>query len=283
MTRVAFQGRRGAYSESAAYHLFGTAIQVHPVDTFEEIHRMVQSGAVDGGVIPIENSTAGSILDNYDLLFKYRLPIVGEVKLQIEHCLMALPGTKVKDLREVISHPQALAQCSNFFATHPATKAVAFFDTAGSAEEIAQKNLVGTGAIASAFAAKHYGLDILIDPLANLPGNNFTRFFAIQREPLPRDIAKHTKSSLVFAPQKNQAGILYLALGCFASRHINLIRIESRPKTGSPWEYLFYLDYEGNPSMPHVAEALADLEKISAFVYSLGSYANGELRTVSFQ
>jgi len=282
MTRIAFQGRRGAYSESAAYHIYGKTINVHPVDSFEEIYQLVKSGAVDGGVIPIENSTAGSILDNYDLLYKYRLPIIGEVKLQIEHCLMALPGTQVKDLREVISHPQALAQCSNFFATHPQTKRVAFFDTAGSAEEIAQKKLVGVGGIASAFAAEHYGLEVLIDPLANLPGNNFTRFFGIQREPQPLDVTLHTKSSLVFAPQKNEAGSLYKSLGCFAARGINLIRIESRPKTGSPWEYLFYLDFEGNAGMPHIAEALRELQAISSFVIPLGSYPDGEHRTIAF-
>lgn len=282
MTTIAFQGRRGAYSESAAYHLFGCDIQVLPVDTFEEIHRLVQQGKVDGGVIPIENSTAGSIHDNYDLLLQYRQPIVGEVKLQIEHCLMALPGTQVSQLQEVISHPQALAQCSQFFVNHPHAKRVAFFDTAGSAEEIASKKLHGVGAIASAYAAKYYGLEVLIDPLANLPGNNFTRFFAIQKQATPLDVTLHSKSSLVFAPKKNEAGILHRCLGCFATRGINLIRIESRPKTGSPWEYVFYLDFEGNPGQDIVREAMVEIESLSAFSFHLGSYPNGEYRTLDY-
>jgi len=274
-TKIAFQGRRGAYSESAAYYLFGCDIEVLPVDSFEEIHHKVQNGEVQGGVIPIENSTAGSILENYDLLLKYRQPIVGEVKLQIEHCLMALPGTRIDELREVISHPQALAQCSNFFTSHPQIQRTAFFDTAGSAEEIALHRQQGRAAIASAFAARHYGLDILVEPLANHPGSNFTRFFAIRHEALKPDAEQHTKSSLAFIPRKNEAGILHRCLGCFATRNINLIRIESRPKSGTPWEYVFYLDLEGNPMQNNVADALEELKDLCAEVCLLGSYPIG--------
>ena len=135
MKKIAFQGRRGAYSESAAYHLFGNDIEVIPMDTFEQIFQGIETGAVDGGAIPIENSTAGSIYDNYDLLYKWRHPIVGEVKLQISHSLCALPGTKLEDIKEVLSHPQGLAQCSRFFGRNPNIKSTAFYDTAGSAED----------------------------------------------------------------------------------------------------------------------------------------------------
>lgn len=280
--KIAFQGRRGAYSESAAYSIFGTTISVEPVDSFEDIYRLVESGEVDGGVIPIENSTAGSIHDNYDLLLQWRLPIVGEVKLQIEHCLMALPGTHIDDLHEVISHPQALAQCSNFFASHPKIKRVAFFDTAGSGEEIASKHIQGLGGIASTFAAKYYGLEVLQTPLANHPGSNFTRFFAIQKSAPPLNIDLHTKTSIAFAPKRNEAGILYKCLGCFAKRDINLVRIESRPRQGSPWEYVFYLDLQGNPLQEPVAKALEELKDLSAFVVPLGSYASGENRTPEY-
>jgi len=273
--KIAFQGRRGAYSESAAYYLFGCDIEVLPVDSFEDIHRMVDSGEVQGGVIPIENSTAGSIHDNYDLLLKYRQPIVGEVKLQIEHCLMALPGTRIEGLREVISHPQALAQCSNFFAAHPQVKRTAFFDTAGSAEEIANHKLQGMGAIASSFAARHYGLEVLIEPLTNHPGSNFTRFFSIEKQAHPIDAELHTKTSIAFIPKQNEAGILHRCLGCFATRAINLIRIESRPKSGTPWEYVFYVDFDGNPLQPHVAAALDELRSLVAEFYPLGSYPVG--------
>lgn len=275
LKKIAFQGRRGAYSESAAYHLFGCEIDVLPVDSFEELHRTVDSGEAQGGVIPIENSTAGSIHENYDLLLKYRLSIVGEVKLQIEHCLMALPGTRLDALHEVISHPQALAQCSNFFLAHPRIQRTAFFDTAGSAEEIATHKQQGRGAIASHYAANHYGLDVLIEPLANLPGSNFTRFFAIQKQAQPTDVRLHTKTSIALIPKQNEAGILHRCLGCFATRGINLIRIESRPKTGTPWEYVFYLDLEGNPLQPAVGDALAELESLGTTIYLLGSYPVG--------
>ena len=158
MKKIAFQGRRGAYSESAAYHLFGNDIEVVPMDTFEQIFQGIETGAVDGGAIPIENSTAGSIYDNYDLLYKWRHPIVGEVKLQISHSLCALPGAKLADLKEVLSHPQGLAQCSRFFGRNPKIKSTAFYDTAGSAEEVAKRGDKTVGAIASAYAGKFYGL-----------------------------------------------------------------------------------------------------------------------------
>ncbi|HSQ40840.1 MAG TPA: prephenate dehydratase [Fibrobacteraceae bacterium] len=283
MSTIAFQGRRGAYSESAAYSLFGSEIAVQPVDSFEELHRLVQGGQVDGGVIPIENSTAGSIHDNYDLLLRYRQPIVGEVKLQIEHCLFALPGETLESLHEVISHPQALAQCSKFFADHPHIQRTAFFDTAGSAEEIANKRLCGIGGIASTYAARYYGLEILREPLANLPGSNFTRFFAIQKEAPPLDVQRDTKTSLIFVPRQNEPGILYRALGCFATRDIDLLRIESRPLQGSPWQYVFYLDFEGNPGIPKVHEAMEELKSLSTFLHHLGSYPDGKNRTLKYK
>ena len=157
MKKIAFQGRRGAYSESAAYHLFGNDIEVIPMDTFEQIFQGIETGAVDGGAIPIENSTAGSIYDNYDLLYKWRHPIVGEVKLQISHSLCALPGTKLEDIKEVLSHPQGLAQCSRFFGRNPQIKSTAFYDTAGSAEEVAKRGDKTVGAIASVLRPGYLG------------------------------------------------------------------------------------------------------------------------------
>jgi prephenate dehydratase len=170
--KVVFQGRHGAYSESAAFHLFGKDIETYPVDTFEDLHKMVDSGGADSGIIPIENSTAGSVLENYDLLLKYRLPITAELKLQIDHCLVALKGETLNTLAKIISHPQALEQCSNFFEKNPQIEKKPFFDTAGSIERIAKKQLKGTGGIASAFAAQFYGLEVLKQPLANFPGTN---------------------------------------------------------------------------------------------------------------
>lgn len=280
---IAFQGRRGAYSESAAYYLFGCDIQVLPLDDFESVYLAVQNGQAHGGVIPIENSTAGSVHENYDLLLKYRLPIVGEIKLQIEHALVARAGTKIQDLREVLSHPQALAQCSDFFLHNPTIKRVPSFDTAGSAELIAAENTGARGAIASLWAARCYGLAVLRHPLENLPGTNYTRFFGICPQAPAIDPVLHTKTSVVFAPERNESGVLYKALGLFASRHINLTRIESRPRLGSPWDYVFYLDLEGNPKQTPVAQALEELKLSCAFVHHLGSYPAGEQKALHFQ
>lgn len=293
MKKIAFQGRRGAYSESAAYHLFGNDIEVVPMDTFEEIFQGIETGAVDGGAIPIENSTAGSIYDNYDLLYKWRHPIVAEVKLQISHSLCVLPGTKLEDLREVLSHPQGLAQCSRFFGRNSSIKSTAFYDTAGSAEEVARRGDKTVGAIASAYAGKFYGLEILAEGIENLPGVNFTRFYAIQKTAaeLPScegsagaKSAPVIKTTLLFMlKDSGKSGTLYAALGCFAKRGLNLTRIESRPHPDRPWEYIFHLSFEGHPKNPIVIDALQELQEYSDFVYRLGSFAEGKTVKLSYE
>ena len=283
MKKIAFQGRRGAYSESAAYHLFGNDIEVVPMDTFEQIFQGIETGAVDGGAIPIENSTAGSIYDNYDLLYKWRHPIVGEVKLQISHSLCALPGTKLADIKEVLSHPQGLAQCSRFFGRNPQIRSTAFYDTAGSAEEIAKRGDKTVGAIASAYAGKFYGLDILAEGIENLPGVNFTRFYAIQKTANPLPENGKIKTTLLFMlSDSGKSGALHAALGCFAKRDLNLTRIESRPHPDRPWEYIFHLSFEGSPKDPAVIEALEELQSYCDFVYRLGSFREGTTEKLSY-
>ncbi len=283
MKKIAFQGRRGAYSESAAYHLFGNDIEVVPMDTFEQIFQGIETGAVDGGAIPIENSTAGSIYDNYDLLYKWRHPIVGEVKLQISHSLCALPGVKLTDLKEVLSHPQGLAQCSRFFGRNPQIKSTAFYDTAGSAEEVAKRGDKTVGAIASAYAGKFYGLDILAEGIENLPGVNFTRFYAIQKTANPLPETGTIKTTLLFMlSDSGKSGALHAALGCFAKRDLNLTRIESRPHPDRPWEYIFHLSFEGSPKDPAVIEALKELQTYCDFVYRLGSFREGTTEKLTY-
>lgn len=283
MKKIAFQGRRGAYSESAAYHLFGNDIEVIPMDTFEQIFQGIETGAVDGGAIPIENSTAGSIYDNYDLLYKWRHPIVGEVKLQISHSLCALPGTKLENIKEVLSHPQGLAQCSRFFGRNPNIKSTAFYDTAGSAEEVAKRGDKTVGAIASAYAGKFYGLDILAEGIENLPGVNFTRFYAIQKVANPLPETGKIKTTLLFMlSDSGRSGALHAALGCFAKRDLNLTRIESRPHPDRPWEYIFHLSFEGNPKDEAVVEALQELQSYCDFVYRLGSFREGTTEKLSY-
>ena len=283
MKKIAFQGRRGAYSESAAYHLFGNDIEVVPMDTFEQIFQGIETGAVDGGAIPIENSTAGSIYDNYDLLYKWRHPIVGEVKLQISHSLCALPGTRLTDIKEVLSHPQGLAQCSRFFGRNPNIKSTAFYDTAGSAEEVAKRGDKTVGAIASAYAGKFYGLDILAEGIENLSGVNFTRFYAIQKTANPLPETGTIKTTLLFMlSDSGKSGALHAALGCFAKRDLNLTRIESRPHPDRPWEYIFHLSFEGSPKDAAVIEALEELQSYCDFVYRLGSFREGTTEKLSY-
>jgi prephenate dehydratase len=275
--KIAFQGRHGAYSECAAHYLFGEEIETLPMDSFEEIYRAIEAGKADGGAIPIENSTAGSIYENYDLLAKWRHPIVGEVKLQIEHCLCANRGASLQTLKRVMSHPQALAQCSKFFVENPQIEKVVFFDTAGSAEEVAKRKNLTDGGIASAFAARLYGLDILQTNLENIRGVNFTRFYGIQKEPEPVPQGENVKTVILFElSNDDRPGSLYGALGAFAKRGINMTRIESRPNPDKPWGYIFYASLIGNPKDKTVIEAFDELNHYTNFTYRLGSFAPGK-------
>ena len=281
--KIAFQGRPGAYSDCAAHYLFGKDIETVPMDTFEEIYQAIELGFVDGGAIPIENSTAGSITDNYDLLYKWHHPIVSEVLLKIEHVLCATKGTEISDLKRVMSHPQALAQCSKFFETNPGILAVPFFDTAGSAEEISKRNNHEDASIASAYAAQIYNLEILQSNLENTSGANYTRFYGIQKVPLDFSEIKDSKTTLLFElADSSKSGALYNALGCFAKRNLNLTRCESRPHPEKPWEYVFHVSFEGNPKEERVKEALTELNQYTSFLYRLGTFRKGKMETLKY-
>jgi len=283
MKKIAFQGRKGAYSDCAAHYLFGEDIETLPMDTFEEIYQAIETGEADGGAIPIENSTAGSIEANYDLLYKWRHRIVGEVMLRIEHTLCVMPGVKLGDLKRVYSHPQALAQCSKFFAENPQIKAVPAFDTAGSAEELAARKAKDEGAIASAYAAKIYNLDILKAGLENLKGTNFTRFYGIQKIPAAFSGTEGAKTTMLFELADNNAvGALYNALGCFAKRGINLTRCESRPHPDKPWEYIFHVSFEANVNEDRARAALAELKNYTNNMYILGTFKKGVIETLKY-
>lgn len=283
MKKIAFQGRKGAYSDCAAHYLLGEDIETLPMDTFEEIYQAIETGEADGGAIPIENSTAGSIEANYDLLYKWRHRIVGEVMLRIEHTLCVMPGVKVEDLKRVYSHPQALAQCSHFFAENPQIKAIPAFDTAGSAEELAARGNRDEGAIASAYAAKIYNLDILKAGLENLKGTNFTRFYAIQKTPADFTESENAKTTILFELADDKAvGALYNALGCFAKRGLNLTRCESRPHPDKPWGYIFHVSFEANIKDENAQAALAELKNYTSFVYILGTFKKGVVETLKF-
>ncbi len=264
---VAFQGEPGAYSEAALRFHFGPAARAVPCGSFEEVFRAVATGEVETGVVPIENSLASSILENYDLLLEHDLQIVGEVMLNIRHCLMAQPGTRLEDVRWCYSHPQALAQCAPFLKEHGIEARVAH-DTAGAARLLAERRAPAEGAIASAHAALLYGLSVVAEDIQTRPDNT-TRFFVISRD-RPDDLPSQ-KSSLVFATA-NRPGALHGCLGAFAAAGLNLTKLESRPTRATPWEYHFYLDFEGDAFGPEGMAALEGLAEHVRFVRLLGAY-----------
>jgi prephenate dehydratase len=267
MTIVAFQGEEGANSHEAIYQAFDSEVSVLPCRTFEAIFAAVESGKADYGALPVENSTAGSISQAYDLLLDHDLKIWQEVNFRVRHCLLANPGTRMEDVRYVYSHPQALAQCERYLSSRNLEARVAY-DTAGSAKELAANPQSNAAVIASRLAAKLYGLEILDMDIEDLQFN-YTRFFVLgDREP-PR--SARNKTSVVFAV-RHAPGALYAALGQFADKGINLTKLESRPRRNRPWHYVFYLDFEGHWQDPSCRRALVGLLHQAAFVKLLGSY-----------
>ena len=272
---VAFQGIHGAYSDVAARQFFGHSCRTAPQKTFPQVFAAVENRNADRGMVPIENSLAGSIHENYDLLISHRVHIVGELHLRIEHVLACHPASKFEDLREIRSHPQALAQCSRFFAAHKKMTPVAYFDTAGAAQSLVRDASPAIGAISSAYAAQLYGLRILRHHLENQP-NNLTRFLVIARRPWREKRGVPAKCSISFRPKRNQVGILFRVLGVFALRDIDLLKIESRPDPASAFEYLFYLDLAGGLREERVARALEHLKEMAKDFRLLGVYPIGE-------
>jgi len=271
--RVAFQGERGAFSEEAAVILLGGEVCLVPLPTFEAAFGAIANGTADYVLAPIENSLAGPVHRSFDLLVESPLTIVGEVIIRIEHNLIGPPGGTLEEVAIVESHPVALAQCEEFFSARPFLKRIATGDTAGSVREIVQAGDRTRAAIASKRAAEIYGGQILREHLEDDP-ENYTRFLLLApaTEALPE---KADKLSLVFR-LAHLPGALYHALEPFARRNINLMKIESRPVRGLPWQYRFYLDLQATTRDPEVAGALAELEKLAVDVRILGSYISAK-------
>jgi prephenate dehydratase len=266
--RVAFQGERGAYSEIAARRFFGDTIELLPCESFDLVFKAVETQRANSGIVPIENSQAGCIHQNYDLLLKHRLRIVGELNLRVEHNLIGHPGASLRSIRMVFSHPQALMQCQGNTAKLKGVKIVSAYDTAGSVKKIKEEGLRSAAAIASELAAKTYGMKILKRGIQDNP-ENFTRFLILRKtQALPPNA---NKTSLVFS-LKNVPGALFRSMSAFALRDIDLYKIESRPLHGKPWEYFFYIDFAGSPQEPNCRHALAHLAEIATFLKVLGSY-----------
>jgi prephenate dehydratase len=272
MKPIAFQGETGAYSERAAREFFRNGAPTLACRTFGETFVALHTDQARAAVVPIENSLAGSVHQNYDLLLKYEFHITGEIFLRISHHLMALPEVKWEQVRRVYSHPQALEQCREFLEKWPAIEAVPAYDTAGSAKLIAEKRWPDAAAIASAWAAKEYGLAILHREVESNP-KNYTRFLVLEKN---GSMLVAGKTSIVFSVQ-HVPGALFKAMAVFALRDINLLKIESRPMHGSPWQYIFYLDFEGTPQQSHCRKALEHLGEITTFLRVLGAYEKGDV------
>lgn len=266
--RVAYQGEPGAYSEAAALK-FRPWADVLPCERFEDVFAAVEAGRASHGILPVENSIGGSIHRNFDLLAEHDLPIVGEVELLVEHCLLALPGTPREALRRVYSHPQALAQCERFLRGLTGVDIVATYDTAGSAKLIRDGGLTDTAAVASARAAGVFGLEVLASGIQDYEAN-VTRFVVVGRSAGTSEDAD--KTTILFA-LPNTPGALFKALSVFALRDIDLTKLESRPVRGRPWEYLFYADLAISRDDLRCKRALVHLAEFAPSLRTLGSYA----------
>jgi prephenate dehydratase len=266
--RIAYQGEPGAYSEAAAL-LFSPHTETLPCKTFDEVFDAVLHKRATHGIVPMENSIGGTIHRNYDLLVDHEIPITGEVELDVIHCLQALPGTRIEDVKIVYSHQQALAQCERYLKDLGVT-VEAVYDTAGGAKLVAEHQLRSAAALASRRAAEVFGLEVLQEAVQDYEFN-ITRFFVIGgAQPTDAD-----KTTLVFA-LPSTPGSLFKALSVFALRDINLSKLESRPIRGRPWEYLFYVDIEARRDDLACARALAQLGEFARWSRVLGTYRGWE-------
>jgi prephenate dehydratase len=275
--RVAFQGERGAYGEMATLQYFPD-VKLLPLKSFQDVFDAAETGKVEYIVVPLENSIEGSINEIYDLLLQTKMNVVGEIYQRVRHCLIANRGTKM--IRYVHSHPQALAQCRAYLQ-NKGLKPMPTYDTAGAAKMIKENKMVDSAAIASKRAAELYDMEILDEGIEDRK-NNYTRFFVLSpkkkksRKSDPHDIGGYNhKTSIIFSV-RHVPGALFGILGEFAIRKINLTKIESRPTKETPWEYNFYVDFEGHLQNKAVYEALLSIKPKTSYIKILGSYKKAE-------
>jgi prephenate dehydratase len=273
--RIAFQGERGAFSEEAALKLLGAEVTLVPCATFDATFSAIRNQAADYVLAPMENSLAGSVHRSFDLLVESGLRIVGEVIIPIVHNLIGVPGVMLEQIASVESHPVALAQCEQFFIAHPRLKRIPAEDTAGSVREVMRAGDPTRAAIASKRAAELYDAVILQEHLED-DRENYTRFFLLASSAgAPQEFPAVDKISLVFQ-LAHKPGALHHALEPFARRNINMMKIESRPVHGRPWQYRFYLDLQASASDPEFAAALGELAQQAVELKVLGSYKSAE-------
>lgn len=266
--RVAYQGEPGAYSEEAAVGLFGPGVKSMGLPWFEDVFHALRDGKADYAVLPVENSSTGSIRQVYDLMAQYQYYIVGEYQVRVEHCLMALPGVRLEDIKTVYSHEQGLMQSEKFLDAHRSWRRVPTLDTAGSARQVSETGDLTAAAICSRRAAEIYGLHILKEGV-NYNNQNFTRFVVVSPAPeLPE--GRNKISALFQLP--HQSGSLHEILTVFAVHGLNLMKLESRPIPGRGWEYSFFLDFSGDLTAPGMDGVLHELSQLATGFRVLGNY-----------
>lgn len=265
---VGFQGVPGSFSEEALLEYFGESVVARNVMEFEDIFKALKNNEIDYGVLPIENSSTGGIVEVYDLLRKYGFFIVGERTIKVNHNLLGVKGAKIEDIKEVYSHPQALQQSSEFLKNYPGWNCIPYRNTAASAELIKNENSKGKAAIASKKAGEIYDLEIIRGDI-NYNKNNYTRFIVIGKN-LELENNYNKISTILTLPHK--AGSLYNILSIFAEYNLSLLKIESRPIIDKSFEYFFYIDFEGNLDDKAVKEAIGEIRNNSYDFKLLGNY-----------
>ncbi|MPZ19650.1 MAG: prephenate dehydratase [Luteitalea sp.] len=276
---IAFQGEAGAFSEAAALQ-FQPGCALMPCPGFDDVFRAVEAGRATFGVLPIENSIGGTIHRNYDLLLEHELKIIGDLELKVVHSLLALPGASLSDVKQIYSHPQALAQCDRFLRRLPGIEVVATYDTAGSAKLIKDSGNRSAAAIASERAAEVFGLEVVETAIQDFQ-DNVTRFLVVGRAGAePPDGAPANKTTIVFTVP-NEPGALFKALSVFALRSIDLTKLESRPIPGRPWEYLFYAEIAVGTHELRCGRAVTHLAEFAPSLRVLGSYPSKLVRVAS--
>ncbi|NGP89283.1 prephenate dehydratase [Fodinibius halophilus] len=273
IVQVAYQGTDGAFSHQAAYRHFEeryTEVHSYGYNTFQQAAEAVKNEEVDYAILPIENTTAGSINDTYNILGEDDLHIVGEEALRIVHCLLALEDVAIERIRRIMSHPQAISQCSNYLAKLHDCKIESYIDTAMSAKKVLEDGDLSQAAIAGSYAAEIYGLEILKRDIANQP-ENFTRFVVVGRNPVEVDQQIPCKTSLLMVTSHDK-GALIKCLNVIDDHDIRMTKLESRPKPNEPWKYQFYLDIEGNIANSDTRVAMEELEQEASSLKVLGCY-----------
>lgn len=271
--KVGYQGEKGSYSEAAIYKHYGKNVEAIGLETFDDVFEAVKNNKIDQGFLPFENTIAGSVVENYDLLLKEDVFVIAEVFLKITHNLLSHKGNKLENIKKAYSHSHALHQCHGFLREHN-IKSVPEYDTAGAVKIVKKMGKMDEAAIASELCADIYGLDILEKGIGT-NNHNTTKFFVIvKKENVPKDLKKE-KTSIVFKV-KHHPGALVSCLQRLSKNDINMTKLESRPIPENPWDYVFFVDFESGLDEENVKLTLSEMEAASIFVKVLGSYPKGD-------